>query len=572
MLDLIVKGGDVVDGTGSTRRRADVAIQGDRIVGVGSFDADAVDVIDATGRVVAPGFIDIHTHFDGQVFWDGALTPSPYHGVTTVIAGNCGFSIAPLSGRRDDSAYLCQMLARVEGIPVESLVAGVPWDWTSTEEYLAHAEPHLALNAGFMVGHSALRRTVMGRDAIRRQASPDEVGAMADVLRAALESGAVGFSSSWARSHNDAGGSMVPSRWASAEEVIALCAVAGEFPGTSLEFIPMLGPFDPWAIDLMASMSSAARRPLNWNVITAASLSPEGIERKLSSSDVARQRGGRVLGLTMPVPTGTRLNFASGFVLDAIPGWEAAMHAPRAERLARLADQESRGALAEAAKSDANPLRGVTDWSGHVIFDVVAPGNEQFRGAVLGEIADAEHRDAFDVLCEIAIADELRTSFGPPIPKLTREDWRRRVDLMRDERTVVGGSDAGAHLDLLATFNYPTVILDEVVRRHGLMGLEEVVHRFTQVPARLYGLQDRGCLIDGYRADLVVFDPSTIATHQVTMRYDLPGGFGRLYAEADGVDYVIVNGSAVIAKGELQPVTPGTVVRSGRDTTTPDLG
>ncbi len=571
MLDLIIRGGEVVDGTGSPRRRADVGIQGDRIVAVGSLDDVAAEVLDATGRIVAPGFIDIHTHFDGQVFWDGALTPSPYHGVTTVMAGNCGFSIAPLSGRRDDSDYLCHMLARVEGIPVESLVAGVPWDWTSTEEYLSAVEPHLGLNAGFMVGHSALRRTVMGPEAIRREASTAEMAAMADVLRAALESGAIGFSSSWARSHNDAEGVMVPSRWASAQEVIALCAVAGEFPGTSLEFIPMLGPFDPWAVDLMASMSAAARRPLNWNVITAASLSPEGIERKLSSSDVARQRGGRVLGLTMPVPTGTRLNFASGFVLDAIPGWEAAMRAPRAERMARLADSDSRRALADAANSDANPLHGVTNWSTHVIFDVVAPENEQYRGAVLGEIADAEGREVFDVLCEIVLADELRTSFGPPIPELTREDWRRRVELMRDPRTVVGGSDAGAHLDLLATFNYPTVILDEVVRRHRLMELEEVVHRFTDVPARLYGVKDRGRLVDGHFADVVVFDPSTIATHDVTMRYDLPGGIGRLYAEADGIDDVVVNGKAVIAKGELQPVAPGRVVRSGRDTATPDL-
>lgn len=259
MLDLIIRGGDLIDGSGAQRRRADVGVQGDRVVAIGPLDTEATAVIDAKGKVVTPGFIDVHTHFDAQVFWDGALTPSPFHGVTTALAGNCGFSIQPLSGAADDAEYLLRMLARVEGMPVESLRLGVPWDWRSTDEYLAAVEPKLGINAAFMVGHSAVRRLVMGTEATERTATSDEVDQMADALRRALEAGALGFSSSWARTHNDADGEMVPSRYASAEELITLSAVAGEFPGPSLEFIPMIGVFDSWAVELMTNMSAEGR-------------------------------------------------------------------------------------------------------------------------------------------------------------------------------------------------------------------------------------------------------------------------------------------------------------------------
>ena len=206
--------------------------------------------IDATGKVVAPGFVDVHTHFDAQVFWDGALTPSPLHGVTTAFAGNCGFTIAPLSDDPADGEYLMRMLARVEGMPLESLRDGVPWNWTSTAEYFDAIEGSLGINAGFMVGHSAIRRVVMGDDATA--ARGDARGARrrcAALLRAGLDAGGLGFSSSWARTHNDADGHMVPSRYASHDELVELARVAGEFEGTSLEFIPKVGPFEQWAVD-----------------------------------------------------------------------------------------------------------------------------------------------------------------------------------------------------------------------------------------------------------------------------------------------------------------------------------
>jgi N-acyl-D-aspartate/D-glutamate deacylase len=565
MLDLIIRGGHLVDGTGAPRRRADVGVQGDRVAAIGRLDSEATTVIDATGKVVTPGFIDVHTHFDAQVFWDGALTPSPFHGVTTALAGNCGFSIQPLSGDARDSEYLLRMLARVEGMPVESLREGVPWDWRSTSDYLAAVEPKLGINAGFMVGHSAVRRLVMGPDATRRVATPDEITQMADVLRRAFEAGAIGFSSSWARTHNDADGEMVPSRYATEEELITLSGVAGEFPGTSLEFIPMIGMFDPWAIDLMTSMTVAAQRPLNWNLLVG-SLSDEEIEQRLAPGEQARARGGEIVALTLPLPVTMRLNFASGFFLDSIPGWEDAMKTPRDERMALFADPAARAALNAAAQSETYPMRRLMSWKDHYIYDVEAPENAQYRGARIGDIAEQEGREAWDVLCDIALADELRTSFGAATPILTKEDWEQRIAIVRDGRALLGGSDAGAHLDLLATFNYPTIILAEAVRRYGVLSLEEAVHHMTEEPARLYGIVDRGLVAEGNYADLVVLDPATVASHEVAMRYDLPAGAGRLYAESDGIEHVVVNGSPIVKDGALLAERAGSLLRSGRDT------
>ena len=565
MLDLIIRGGDLVDGTGAHRRRADVGVQGDRVVAIGRLDSEATTVIDATGKVVTPGFIDVHTHFDAQVFWDGALTPSPFHGVTTALAGNCGFSIQPLSGDARDSEYLLRMLARVEGMPVESLREGVPWDWRSTSDYLAAVEPKLGINAGFMVGHSAVRRLVMGPEATRRVATPEEITQMADVLRLAFEAGAIGFSSSWARTHNDADGEMVPSRYATGEELITLSGVAGEFPGTSLEFIPMIGMFDPWAIDLMTDMTVAAQRPLNWNLLVG-SLSDEEIEQRLAPGEKARARGGEIVALTLPLPVTMRLNFASGFFLDSIPGWEDAMKTTRDERMALFADPAARAALNAAAQSETYPLRRLMSWKDHYIYDVEAPENAQYRGARIGDIADQEGREAWDVLCDIALADELRTSFGAATPILSKEDWEQRIAIVRDGRALLGGSDAGAHLDLLATFNYPTIILAEAVRRYGVLSLEEAVHHMTEEPARLYGIVDRGLVAEGNYADLVVLDPATVASHDVAMRYDLPAGAGRLYAESDGIDHVVVNGAPIVKDGALLAERAGSLLRSGRDT------
>jgi N-acyl-D-aspartate/D-glutamate deacylase len=412
---------------------------------------------------------------------------------------------------------------------------------------------------------------VMGADATEREAAPDEVAQMCRLLRQSLETGGTGFSSSWSRTHNDAEGRKVPSRHAGRDELVELCRAAGMHDGTSLEFIPMAGAFEPWAVELMADMSAAAQRPLNWNVLTVSAAGLGQARARLQAGDVARARGGKVVALTIPMNFGLRLSFLSGFILDAMPGWEAAMGLGRAEKLALLRDRSARDHLDAAAQRPDNPLRGLADWSAITIFDVVADENQAYAGRTVGDIAAEQARPPWDVLCDIAVADDLLTSFGKPPRPDGDDDWKARLEVWRDPRAVIGASDAGAHVDMLATFNYTTILLDEAVRRRQLLPLEEAVHLLTDVPARLYGLVERGRIEPGWRADLVVLDPANVGSDEVAMRFDLPGGAGRLYAGSRGVDHVLVNGRPVVTGGVLTKERAGTLLRSGRDTRTPTL-
>jgi N-acyl-D-aspartate/D-glutamate deacylase len=565
MLDVLIRDGMVVDGTGSAPRRADVGIRGGRVVAIGATDERAARTIDAGGRIVAPGFVDIHTHYDAQVFFDTTLSPSPLHGVTTVIGGNCGFTIAPL--RPEHGEYLMRMLARVEGMPLGALEAGVPWDWSSFGDYLDRIEGTLAPNAGFLVGHSTIRRVVMGDRAAKEAASPDDLEEMARLLDRSLAEGGLGFSSSWARTHNDGEGDMVPSRHATDEELVALCRVVRDHPGTTLEFIPGVGTFEDYAPDLMTRMSLAANRPLNWNVLFVAAGAETMAEHNLAASDHAAARGARVLALTLPDAPSPRICFDNGFLLDTLPGWQKPMALPHDEKKAMLASAEGRAALREAAASG-KQLVGVGNWAAYVVNETFAPENARFEGRSVGQIAAELDKDPFDALCDVVVADDLMTGLGFPPRGDDVADWEARVRVWRDERTIVGASDAGAHLDFLATFNYSTAMLSKAVRAHGLMRIEEAIRLLTDVPARLYGLSGRGRLSEGWHADVVVVDPATIAPQPVRMRFDLPTGAPRLFGGADGIDHVLVNGVEIVDHGEFTDARPGTLLRAGRDTET----
>jgi len=566
VLDLVIRGGEVVDGTGRPRRDADIGIRAGRVVAVGKVDEDAARTIDADGLVVTPGFVDIHTHYDAQVLWDPATTPSPFHGVTTVVGGNCGFTIAPVEPSEVD--YLTRMLSRVEGMPLESLVAGVPYDWRTFGEYLDRLEGTLSVNAGFLVGHSALRRVVMGDDAVGHEASPEQLKAMTQLLGESIEAGGLGFSSSQATTHNDGDGDPVPSRAATPEELIELSAEAGRHEGTTLEFIPAVGGFNEEHLDLMARMSKAADRPLNWNVLVPNAARAEYAWQALGASDYAAERGGRVLALTVPDVMRTHLTFKAGFVLDALPGWNKTMALPPEEKMRALADPAERARLAEGASSkEAGMLRGLATWENMTIVETFAPENQGLTGRRIGDIAAERGQEPFDALLDIVLADELRTVLLPPLAGNDDESWKLRRDIWRDERAVVGASDAGAHLDMLSTFSYSTAMLRSC-RDRGLMPLEEAVHLLTDRQARLYGIRERGRIAEGWHADLVLLDEQRVAPAPVEWRNDLPAGAGRLYAEAEGIDRVLVNGVEIIRGGELTGERPGTLLRSGRDTET----
>lgn len=567
MLDCIITNGTVIDGTGEPRRRADVGIRDGRIAALGTIDEPARQTIDATDRVVAPGFVDIHTHFDAQAFWDGSLSPSPLHGVTTVIGGNCGFSIAPLTDDAGD--YLMRMLARVEGMPLEALRQGVPWNWRTFGEYLSRLDKTLAVNAGFLVGHSALRRVVMGEAAVGKEATPQQIEAMVALLRESLAQGGLGFSSSWAPTHNDGDGQPVPSRHATREEILALAAAVRDFEGTTLEFLPAVGIFDPTHVDLMASMSVAADRPLNWNVMQINSTVPDMYRSQLAASDYARERGGKVVALTLPQVMTLRLNFLSGFVLDTLPGWPEMFGLPLSERMALLRDPAARERLNQQANSDAAGLfRFFAWWDNYLVDEVFTPANERFKGRNIGEIAQELGKAPFDTMLDLALSEDLRTSFMPRMPGDDEESWRIRSEVWHDPRTVIGASDAGAHLDMIDTFTCATSLLGPAVRDKGLMSLEEAVRQITEVPARLYGLRERGRLAVGYHADITIFDPQRVGPGPVHTRNDLPTGAARLYAEAEGISHVLVNGVEIVRGKALTGARAGTVLRSGRDTET----
>ncbi|MFI5040786.1 MAG: amidohydrolase family protein [Acidimicrobiales bacterium] len=568
MHELVIRGGTIVDGTGAPRRPADLAVDDGRVVAVGHDVGTGRRTIQADGRIVAPGFVDVHTHLDVQGFWDPTLSPSPLHGVTTVLGGNCGFTVAPLAGDAGD--YLMRMLARVEGMPLESLERGVPWDWTSTADYLDRLDGTLALNAGFLVGHSALRRVAMGRAATERAASPEELATMVELLRAGLAAGGIGFSSTWSTTHNDAEGDPVPSRFATADELIALAAVCGAFEGTSLEFLPGVGTWDRSTRQVMLDMTVAARRPLNWNIITASARSSAHWQEKLELSDEARELGGKIVGLVIPRIFGARFCFRSGFVLDAIEGWRKPMSLPPAEKLAFLSDPSARAHLLELAEKSRG-MGALTDWSAKIIVETFTDATKRYEGRVVGDIAAEEGKQPFDALLDIVVADDLRTSFRNATDDDTDADWAARAEIWRDPRAVVGASDAGAHLDMLATFSFSTDLLAFGVRERGLLTTEEAVRLLTAVPADLYGLRDRGRLVEGAHADVVVFDEDTVGPDEVSTRFDLPGGAGRLYAGSRGVDHVLVNGASIVAGGAINGATPGTLLRSGRDTATPSM-
>lgn len=564
MLDLLIANGEVIDGTGAPRRRADVAVKDGRIAAVGSIEEPAYRRIDAEGKIVAPGFIDVHTHYDAQWSWDAHLTPSPLHGVTTALAGNCGFTLAPME--QSAVEYLTEMLARVEGMPLDSLRKGLDLRWRTFAEFLAAIDGHVAVNVGFMVGHSTVRRLVMGDD-WRRTATEAEVESMRCLVAASLEAGALGLSSSWCETHNDAMGDPVPSRFADADELVRLSAEVGRHPGTWLEFLAWAtGPFPDDRALLMANMSAAAERPLNWNLLAVRpDVSDEVIENRLGASDLARQRGGLVFGLTLPIPQTFYINLASGFLFDSTQAWADVLAQPKPKKKSLLGDPQIRRRLAEAATGanrmwyDPERLR---------FEDVKAEQFADVRGMTVSAAAARRKAEPWDLLFDVALADDLGTILMVPPQGDDPASWERRRQVWKDQRALIGGSDAGAHLDMVTTFGYFTDFIGPTVRDRQLLPLEDAVRKITADAAEAFGLVGRGRLAVDYLADVVVFDETSVGTGPVRAVADLPANGTRLHADATGIDLVLVNGCPVVESGAPTDDEAGTVLRSGRDTET----
>jgi len=570
MLDLKITGGTIVDGSGGPRFRGDIGIKDGRIAAIGQVAEEARKTVEIAGRIVAPGFVDVHTHYDAQVFWDPALSPSCFHGVTTVIGGLCGFSIAPMTP--EAAGYIKPMLARVEGMPLKTLDAAVPWNWSSFGEYLECIEGRIGLNAGFFAGHSTIRRIVMGTRAVGEKATQRDIEAMKSLLGKSLNEGAMGFSTTISATHNDGDGNPVPSRWASHEEIIELARVVRDHPGTGLELLPDLD-FGPGIQELIADFSIAGNRPVNWNVlgINGRADAAENAARLLAVSDFARERGGEVIALTLPCTPSVYMNFYTGFVFDALPGiWREVFKWSVAERIQRFRDPSLRKQLsADAATMPAGAaLEAMAQLPKYTVVSVTAEKNKKYEGRTIAEIAAEQGCEPIDVMLDIALDDGLKATFAPDIGGHDRKAYELRGKLWHDDRTLIGASDAGAHLDLIDSFAFSTSLLEKGVREHGVITLEEAVHRITDRPATYFGLIDRGRIALGNHADLVIFDAEKVGRGPSYYRHDVPGDEFRIYADAQGIDHVFVNGVQIVKNAEHTGATPGKVLRSGRDTHT----
>ncbi|MSP98336.1 MAG: aminoacylase [Betaproteobacteria bacterium] len=562
MLDCAIRGGTLVDGTGAPRVDADVGIRDGRVVAIGRITESARQEIDATGRVVAPGFIDVHTHYDAQIMWDPTLAPSSLHGVTTVLGGNCGFTIAPVDPSSED--YVMRMLACVEGIPIVSLQAALQFRWRSFGEWLSKLDGRVAINAGFLVGHSTIRRTVMGED-WRQAATEAQIDAMARHVDESVRDGALGFSSSWGEAHGDHLGGPVPSRFSTHEELVRLAGVLKKYPGTVLEFMPGITPrFRDIAVAVMGDMSAAAGRPLNWNTASVGTgIDRDALEARMSSYDKAAQRGGRVVALALPVPQPVRINLLMiGF--NSLPGWGEIMMLAPEQQINAIRDPGTRAKM--AAGLAGREHRHVFQFGNMILEHVESPALRPLVGRKLADIAAERGCTPLEVFLDTLAADCMRSYFvtGGDIGD-DPDSWQLRAKIWDDPRAIVGASDAGAHVDSNAGFSYFTDLVGPSVRARKLLSLESAVRKLTDQPAQFYGLKGRGRIAPGYCADIVVFDPATIDSGKLELRNDMPGGERRLFSGAVGIDHVLVNGVETVTRGACTGALPGTVLRSGRD-------
>ncbi|MFJ2079236.1 amidohydrolase family protein [Streptomyces anulatus] len=575
MLDHLIRRATVVDGTGGPAYTADVGIRGGRIVVVaepGAVAEEAVTSEDADGLVLAPGFVDPHTHYDAQLFWDPYATPSMNHGVTTVAGGNCGFTLAPLHpDRPEDADYTRRMMSRVEGMALAALEEGVDWTWSTFREYLDALEGRIAVNAGFMVGHCALRRHVMGADAVGGQPTPAQLDAMLALFHDAMDAGAWGLSTTQSSTHSDGDGEPVASRHARPEELLALSRAVGEHEGTQLEAIVAgcLDQFSDEEIDLFVDMTAAAGRPLNWNVLTIDAAVPERVPRQLIPSERARRAGGRIVALTMPILTPMNMSLGTFCALNLIPGWGEILALPIPERIERLRDAGTRAEmLCRADSKEAGVFRRLANFGRYVIGDTYSAANEGLSGRVVNDIAAERGQDAFHCLVEICAADDLRTVLWPMPTDNDPDSWALRQRTWEHEDVMLGGSDAGAHLDRMCGAPYTTRFLGDCLRGRKLVPLTAAVKMLTDDPARLFGLRERGRIEEGFHADLVLFDPERIDAGPATLVHDLPGDSPRLDSKAIGIVSVRVNGIETLRDDKVTGAVPGTVLRSGRDTRT----
>jgi len=559
--DLVIKGGRVIDGTGMRGFTADVAVAGGRIARIGRVNEAARRVIDADGLVVAPGFIDVHTHYDVQLDWDPIASPSSWHGVTTVLAGNCGFTLAP--ARPQDVDWLAGMLSRVEGMSRAALREGLRFRGGGFADFWGRFDGRVGVNVGGYVGHSAVRRYVMGDDASERRATAGEIASMQDLVRSAMREGAIGFSSSQLDIHVGEDGREVPSNHASRDELIALCSVLAEFDRGAVEFIPrsFAEGYDDADRELILEMYRVSGRPVELNVLVPTPQHPMGWERTLQFANQAFAQGVRLHPMFSTNKLRAHLRLCDTFLFDEMPEWRDVLTRAEPERSSKLRDPVVRERM-RAALADPGRRAFVFDWDSIEVEAVREPCNRHLAGKTIDEIAAAKGADPLDCFLDLALDDALETQFRTRLTEVASAFIRHVVGTsVADPIVMAGSSDAGAHLASFVGADYTTRLLAEWVPDP--LTLEAAVSRLTMMPATVHGIADRGVLRNGAWADIVVFDPAALGAGEARLVQDFPAGSSRYVVDATGYALTVVNGEVVMEKGKHTGALPGTVLRGG---------
>lgn len=555
--DLVIRNGFVVDGTGTPGQHTDVAVNDGRIVEVGEINGSAKKTIDASDLVVAPGFVDPHTHYDAQICWDDITSPSCWHGVTTVMMGNCGVGLAPCKPEtREVAAW---DLVNVEAIPFDVLNEGVTWDWETFPEYMEAAKRRgSGLNLGFLAALTPFRHYVLGEESMERAATAEETTTIAGLLKDAMEAGAFGFTTTNAGQHVGYHGRPLACRLASKDELKAYSNVLRDIGRGAIEvaLTNEVSKVDASERELLDLLLTESQRPVTWLALLNRDDDPDAVQNTLTEVADLIERGSVPQCTCRPFIV--QIDLRTPFIFANMACWNPVLNRPAEEQIAILRDPEFRREFKEALK---RPLIFSGRWEVMTVLEAKSPQCANLVGRNIREIAAERGTDPVDTFLDVAIEDNLEMQFNY---ELFNSDESRIPELITDPRTMIGLSDGGAHVDSICDAGYATYLLGTWVRDQQVMPLERAIQRITTEPAALFGITQRGRIAPGLAADFAIFDLSTIGSDKTgEMRYDLPGGGRRLVVPSRGVEYTIVNGEVLFEAGQDSGVRNGQVLHSG---------
>ncbi|HEV8440194.1 MAG TPA: amidohydrolase family protein [Methylomirabilota bacterium] len=556
--DLLVKNGRIIDGSGRPAFHGDVAVAGGKIVELGRLGGPARQVIEADGRVVAPGFVDNHCHYDAQVLWDPLCTYSCYHGATTVIIGNCSLALAPVKPHAREK--LAGMLSYVEAIPMEVLRAGVPWTWETFPEYMRVIGQRLGVNVGTLLGHSAVRLYAMGEECSEREATAAELELMRGVVREALEAGALGLSITRNMNHFDIAGKRIPAACAPESELFALADVLREV-GTGV--IQCGGGTNPELKDrLLSRLAQACGRQIMYNTLLEQARQPGRWRTHLAHVEETVRQGIRAVPLCNPGSIVNRFTMKNCQVFRSMPTWLPILQASDEDKLRAYRDPELRAKLRAEVDAPLGPDSTFSKrWDLMVVEETRRPENRGLAGQSVARIAEGQGKHPLDAFLDLAVEEALDTVFS--LGEIN-SDIDAVGQILGSPYAVVGLSDGGAHVQFHSNVGNPTRLLGYWVREKGIMSLEHAVRRLTFDSATAFGIYDRGLLQPGMAADLVIFDPDAVQPGKQDVVHDFPNDGWRIRELAEGIHYTVVNGEVLLEKGAHTGSHPGRVLHNAR--------